>query len=90
MGSISESNTLKVYETFDEMGLNDNLLRGIYSYGYERPSKIQQLAIVPIKEHNDILAQAQSGTGKSCSFIVFTLFIELSFLFTSFKLFCRL
>jgi translation initiation factor 4A len=59
-----------VYETFDEMGLSDSLLRGIYSYGYERPSKIQQLAIVPIKEHNDILAQAQSGTGKSCSFIV--------------------
>ena len=70
MGSICESNTLKVYETFDEMGLSDSLLRGIYSYGYERPSKIQQLAIVPIKEHNDILAQAQSGTGKSCSFIV--------------------
>jgi translation initiation factor 4A len=70
MDSISESNTLKVYETFDEMGLSDSLLRGIYSYGYERPSKIQQLAIVPIKEHNDILAQAQSGTGKSCSFIV--------------------
>ena len=70
MGSISESNALKAYETFDEMGLSDSLLRGIYSYGYERPSKIQQLAIVPIKEHNDILAQAQSGTGKSCSFIV--------------------
>ena len=70
MDSISESNALKAYETFDEMGLSDSLLRGIYSYGYERPSKIQQLAIVPIKEHNDILAQAQSGTGKSCSFIV--------------------
>lgn len=67
MASTSE---LKVYETFDEMGLSDALLRGIYSYGYERPSKIQQLAIVPIKERNDILAQAQSGTGKSCSFIV--------------------
>jgi len=67
---MASTTELKIYETFDEMGLNDSLLRGIYSYGYERPSKIQQLAIVPIKEGNDILAQAQSGTGKSCSFIV--------------------
>jgi|UniRef100_A0A6C0IDX2 translation initiation factor 4A len=67
---MASPSNLKTYETFDEMGLNDSLLRGIYSYGYERPSKIQQLAIVPIKEGNDILAQAQSGTGKSCSFIV--------------------
>jgi translation initiation factor 4A len=51
------------------MGLPDNLLRGIYSHGFERPSKIQQKAIVPIREGNDILAQAQSGTGKSVSFI---------------------
>jgi len=67
MESINE---VKVYESFDTMGLPDNLLRGVYSYGYERPSKIQQLAIVPIKEGKDILAQAQSGTGKSCSFLV--------------------
>jgi translation initiation factor 4A len=67
---MTSTSELKIYETFDEMGLSDALLRGIYSYGYERPSKIQQLAIVPIKERNDILAQAQSGTGKSCSFIV--------------------
>ena len=65
-----EGNTdVKIYESFDDMGLHDNLLRGIYSHGFERPSKIQQKAIVPIKEGNDILAQAQSGTGKSVSFI---------------------
>jgi len=65
-----EGNTdVKVYESFDEMGLPENLLRGIYSHGFEKPSKIQQKAIVPIKEGNDILAQAQSGTGKSVSFI---------------------
>lgn len=66
---IENSTEVKVYETFDEMGLPDNLLRGIYSYGFERPSKIQQKAIVPIKNGMDILAQAQSGTGKSGSFI---------------------
>jgi translation initiation factor 4A len=62
-------NEVKRYESFDEMGLPDSLLRGIYSYGYERPSKIQSLAIVPISQGNDILAQANSGTGKTASFL---------------------
>ena len=61
---------LKEYETFDSMGLPDNLLRGIYSYGFEKPSQIQQKAIVPIKDGNDILAQAQSGTGKTAAFSI--------------------
>ena len=67
MEAVSE---VKIYKSFDEMGIPENLLRGIYSYGYELPSKIQQLAIVPIKDKNDILAQAQSGTGKTCAFTV--------------------
>jgi len=66
MDTVTE---LKRYETFDEMGLPDTLLRGVYSYGYERPSKIQSLAIVPIMQGNDILAQANSGTGKTASFL---------------------
>ena len=65
--SISE---VKMYKSFDDMDLPDNLLRGIYSYGFEQPSKIQQLAIVPIKTKNDILAQAQSGTGKTGAFTI--------------------
>ena len=60
---------VKRYDSFDEMGLPDTLLRGIYSYGFERPSKIQSLAIVPISQGNDILAQANSGTGKTASFL---------------------
>jgi len=66
MDTVTE---VKRYESFDEMGLPDTLLRGIYSYGYERPSKIQSLAIVPISQGNDILAQANSGTGKTASFL---------------------
>jgi len=62
--------TVKVYETFDEMGLNDTLIRGIYNYGFEQPSKIQQLAIVPMSQRNDILAQSQSGTGKTGAFTI--------------------
>lgn len=61
---------LKMYDSFDEMGLCDELVRGIYSYGFETPSKIQQLAIVPMSKHTDILAQAQSGTGKTGTFTI--------------------
>lgn len=68
--NVSQNDELKLYETFDEMNLNDTLVRGIYSYGFEQPSKIQQLSIVPMSKHTDILAQAQSGTGKTGAFTV--------------------
>jgi translation initiation factor 4A len=68
--TLETSSDVKTFKTFDEMGLSDNLLRGIYSYGFEVPSKIQQLAIIPIKERKDILAQAQSGTGKTGAFTI--------------------
>lgn len=61
---------IKMYDSFDEMGLHDNLIRGIYAYGFERPSKIQQIAIVPMSKHTDILAQSQSGTGKTGAFTI--------------------
>lgn len=64
------STDLKAYESFDEMGLPEMILRGVYSNGFERPSAIQQKAIVPIKEGRDILAQAQSGTGKTGTFSI--------------------
>lgn len=60
----------KVYESFDEMGLSDEIIRGVYSYGFETPSKIQQVAIVPMSKNNDILAQSQSGTGKTGAFTI--------------------
>ncbi|KAF6169976.1 hypothetical protein GIB67_034368 [Kingdonia uniflora] len=50
---------------FDEMGLADELLRGIYAFGYVKPSAIQQRAVLPIIQGRDVIAQAQSGTGKS-------------------------
>ncbi len=64
------SNDVKVFDSFDEMGLEDDLIRGIYSYGFENPSKIQARAIVPMKERHDILAQSQSGTGKTGAFTI--------------------
>lgn len=58
--------------SFDAMGLKEQLLRGIYQYGFEKPSAIQQRAIMPIITGRDVIAQAQSGTGKT-SLIAVTL-----------------
>ena len=68
--SATIQDELKKYESFDEMNLKDDLIRGVYSYGFENPSKIQQLAIVPMSKHTDILAQSQSGTGKTGAFTI--------------------
>ena len=59
-----------IYETFDVMGLKDNLLRGILSYGYEKPSIVQTKGIVPVIKGNDCVIQAQSGTGKTATFSI--------------------
>ncbi|XP_059644106.1 eukaryotic initiation factor 4A-11-like isoform X1 [Cornus florida] len=58
----------EVHETFDQMGLLENLLRGIFAYGYEKPSAIQQRGIVPFCRGLDVIQQAQSGTGKTATF----------------------
>lgn len=55
------------------MGLPEELLRGIYSYGFEKPSAIQQRAIKPVMLRRDLIAQAQSGTGKTGTFAIGTL-----------------
>jgi len=61
---------LKSYDTFDTMSLQDDLIRGIYAYGFENPSKIQKVSIVPMSKNRDILAQSQSGTGKTGAFVI--------------------
>nr|XP_027186491.1 eukaryotic initiation factor 4A-15-like [Cicer arietinum] len=58
----------EVHDSFDAMGLKENLLRGIYTYGFERPSAIQQRGIVPFCKGLDVIQQAQSGTGKIATF----------------------
>jgi len=52
------------------MELREELLRGIYAYGFEKPSAIQQRAIVPCIKNHDVIAQAQSGTGKTATFSI--------------------
>ena len=56
--------------SFEDLELNDKLLRGIYGYGFEKPSKIQYKSIPLIKTGLDIIAQSQSGTGKTGAFSI--------------------
>jgi len=57
-------------KTWDELNLKNGLLRGIYANGFENPSEIQKKAILPIINKNDVIAQAQSGTGKTGAFTI--------------------
>ena len=62
--------TVERLDSFDKMNLNEQLLRGIYAYGFEKPSIIQSLCIVPISKGLDVIGQAQSGTGKTGTFSI--------------------
>jgi translation initiation factor 4A len=57
-------------QEWDELDLDNKILRGIFAYGYEKPSPIQQKAIKPLMAGKDIIAQAQSGTGKTATFTI--------------------
>lgn len=56
--------------SWDELDINPNILRGIFAYGFEKPSPIQQRAIKPVMQGRDVIAQAQSGTGKTATFTI--------------------
>jgi translation initiation factor 4A len=68
-----DSNWDEAIDTFDGMEIPEELLRGIYAYGFEKPSAIQQRAIKPTTLGRDLIAQAQSGTGKTATFAIGTL-----------------
>ena len=61
------------YDCFEEMNLKNKLLRGIISYGYEKPSPIQSKGIIPVINGNDCIIQSQSGTGKTATFTISSL-----------------
>lgn len=54
--------------TFKNLGLSNNLLKAIDKKGYTTPSPIQEKAIPPVLEGKDVLASAQTGTGKTAGF----------------------
>jgi len=65
-----EFDEVEAVDRFDRMNLREDLLRGIFAYGFEKPSAIQQRAIIPMTKGQDIIAQAQSGTGKTATFAI--------------------
>ena len=70
---MDNSTEIKKFETWDDFELNCELLRGIYNYGFENPSAIQQQTIYPITTGKDVIGQAQSGCGKTGAFVIGTL-----------------
>ena len=62
------SEDVEVVPTFDALGLKEDLLRGVYACGFERPSAVQQRAIPPILKGRDVIVQSPRGTGKTCVF----------------------
>ena len=57
------------FEAWEDIhDLNPQLMRGIYGYGFEKPSPIQQKSILSIIDGRDVIAQAQSGSGKTGAF----------------------
>jgi translation initiation factor 4A len=68
--SVTGADEYPVVDSFDDLDLQEGLLRGIYSYGFEKPSAIQQRAIRPVIDGRDTIGQAQSGTGKTATFVV--------------------
>jgi len=73
---MNDDNNEEIYDasfeiqSWDELELDDKILRGIYAYGFEKPSPIQQKAIKPLILGKDVIAQAQSGTGKTATFTI--------------------
>lgn len=64
---------VEAIQDFEDMNLPEELLRGIYAHGFEKPSAVQQRAIRPTMMGRDLIAQAQSGTGKTGAFAIGTL-----------------
>jgi len=67
---LIESNWEEQVDKFDELELKEEVLRGIYGYGFVKPSPIQQKGIMPVIQGRDTIAQAQSGTGKTATFTI--------------------
>lgn len=64
-----DSSTYEI-NTWDDLEISSDLLRGIYAYGFEIVSPIQKKAIKPMLMKKDVIAQAQSGTGKTATFTI--------------------
>lgn len=71
--TFTTNKTIHVYTSFEDMRLKPSVVRGIYSQGFDKPSSIQQRCIVPLVQGRDVVAQAQSGTGKTAMIAIVAL-----------------
>ena len=67
---INMNEEVPTVSRFEDMNLSEDILNGLYSFGFEKPSTIQQRAICPIISGRDLIAQSQSGTGKTATFLI--------------------
>jgi translation initiation factor 4A len=67
---VAEPPVLTELTSWEDLDAKTPLLRGIYAYGFESPSPIQKKAILPLFAKKDVIAQAQSGTGKTACFTI--------------------
>lgn len=67
---LIDGGDVEAFSDFDSMNLRPELLRGIYLSGYERPSPIQQLAIVPLIQGRHVIAKAPSASGLTIAFVI--------------------
>jgi ATP-dependent RNA helicase len=49
------SEEIQIFPTFESMKLREELIRGIFAYGFDRPSAVQQRAIIPIVQGRDVI-----------------------------------
>jgi translation initiation factor 4A len=68
--SVFDNEVDNIVNSWDDLDIPVQLLRGIYAYGFEHMSPIQKKAIQPMMIGRDIIAQAQSGTGKTATFTI--------------------
>lgn len=59
--------------TFAELGLNEQILAGVATLGFNAPTPVQAAAIPAVLEGKDVVASAQTGTGKTAAFMLPTL-----------------
>lgn len=64
--------TPKEFDKWEDLEgiINEDIMRGIYAYGFDTPSLIQRKALLTMFDKRDIIAQAQSGTGKTGVFTI--------------------
>lgn len=67
---MQTQNEEKKTVTFDDFQLHESLNEGLYSMGYKQPTPIQQQAIPMILQNQDLIACAQTGTGKTAAYIL--------------------